>query len=199
MNQIQKTALEFWLSGVEFENDFKPNSDQQTSDYLKSIGHNFSKSAIFKWRRKFRWDKELDFRIKQLTSEDEKIRASLGDIAKDETITKTIVDLERNKVLLGKGYEVLEFKLDMVIQKYKTTQKLSNDDTKIVLAITQLMANREDRMMDRKVISETLGKEDAFKAIAQVAKGIEFDGEPIDDKSLQSADIIEAQFEDMEE
>lgn len=196
MTQIQKTALEFWLSGVEFENDFKPNSDQRTSDYMKSIGHKVAKSTVFKWRQKFNWQKELDLHVKKLTSEDEKLKASLGELGKNEAVAKTIVDLERNKVLLGQGYEILEIKCKMIMERYKTTGKLSNDDVKLALQITQLVANREDRMLDRKVVSESLSKEDAFKAIAKVAGTIEFDGDDIDDIHLQGGDIVDIEVED---
>lgn len=197
MDEKQKTALDFWLSGVDFENGFKPHSDQKTSDYMVSIGHKCSKSAIFKWRKRFNWAKKLDFRIKQLTSEDEKVKASLGEVIHDEAVSKTIVDLERNKVLLGQGYEILELKCKLIMEKYKATGKLSNDDTKIALAITQLVANREDRMLDRKVVAESLGKEDALKAIAKVAGEIEFDGEDdFDIKAVDMGDIVDVKVED---
>ena len=176
MNNIQKTALDFWLSGADFENEFRPHSDQKTSEYMKSIGHNISKSGIYKWRVKYKWEKELNLRIKQLTSEDERLKNSLGELGKDEAVRKTIVDLERNKVLLGQGYEILELKCKLIMEKYKTTGKISNDDVKLAIQITQLAANREDRMMDRKVVSDALGREEALKAIAAVAGEVEFDG-----------------------
>ena len=197
MNEIQKTALDFWLSGVEFENEFKPNSDQKTSEYMKSIGHQVSKSTIFKWRKKFNWAKELEFRVKQLTSEDKRIRASIEAASKDETVEKTLSDLERNKALLGKGYEILELKCKQILEKYKITKKLSNEDVKIALQITQMSANREDRLLDRKVIGEALGREDALKAIQSVAGSIEFDGEgEFDDDMFESGEIIEAEVDD---
>lgn len=186
MTPVQKTALEFWLSCAEFDNDFKPQSDQKTSDYLKSIGHNVSKSGIFKWRQKFNWQKELNLHIQKITSEDEKVRASLGEIANADIVAKTIVDLERNKALLSKGYEILELKSKLILEKYKITGKISNDDTKIALAITQLVANREDRMLDRSVVAQSLGKSEALKAIKEVAGAIEFDGEEIETEILQN-------------
>lgn len=190
MTQTQKTALDFWLSGVDFESDFRPHSDQKTSEYMKSIGHNISKSGIYKWRVKFRWDKELELRIKQLTSEDEKLKNSLGELGKDEAVRKTIVDLERNKVLLGQGYEILELKCKLIMEKYKTTGKLTNDDVKLAIQITQLVANREDRMLDRKVVSDALGREEALKAIAAVAGEIEFEG-AFDDGVIESGEIMD--------
>jgi hypothetical protein len=197
MNEIQKTALDFWLSGIEFENEFKPNSDQKVSDYMKSIGHSISKSGIYKWRVKYNWQKELEFRVKQLTSEDKRIRASIEAASKDETVEKTLSDLERNKALLGQGYAILELKCKLIMEKYQITKKLSNEDVKIALQITQLTAGREDRLLDRKVLGDALGREDALKAIMSVAGEIEFDGEgEFSDDMFQSGEIVEVDIEE---
>ncbi len=190
MNEVQKVALEYWLSGVTFENDFKPHSDQKTSDYMKSIGHKVSKSGIFKWRKRYNWQKELDFRIKQLTSEDQKVRNSLAEVVKDEAVQKTIVDLERNKELLGRGYEILELKCKLIMEQYRINKKISEKDARLALEITRLAANREDRMLDRKVVSEALGKDEALKAIAKVAGEVDFDGE-FSDEVIESGDITD--------
>jgi len=198
MNDIQKTALEFWLSGVSFENDFKPHSDLKTSEYMKSIGHSVSKSGIFKWRKRYDWQEKLDFRVKQLTSEDKKVRASLGALVKDETVQKTIVDLERNKELLGRGYEILEIKCKLIMKQYNITKKISEKDTKLALLITQLAANREDRMLDRKVIGEVLGKDEALKAIAAVAGEVEFEDE-FEDAAFDMGEIIDVQIQKEDE
>ncbi len=199
MNEIQKTALEFWLSGIEFENEFKPNSDQKVSDYMKSIGHSISKSGIYKWRGKFNWQKDLEFRVKQLTSEDKRIRASIEAASKDETVEKTLSDLERNKALLGQGYEILELKCKEIMIKYKTTKKLTTDDVKLALQITQLTANREDRLLDRKVLGDALGRDDALKAIMSVAGTVEFEGEgEFSDEMFKTGEIEEADFEEEE-
>ncbi len=192
MDQIHKTALEFWLKGANFENEFRPNSDQKTSDYMKSIGHSVAKTTIFKWRKRYAWDKELEEYIKKLTSEDERVKKALGDAVKDEAVAKTIVDLERNKVLLSQGYEILELKCKQILERYKIDGKLKNEDIKLALQITQLTANREDRMLDRKVVSESLGKEEALKAIAAVAGSVEFDGEEID------VEVLSKELEDEE-
>ncbi len=180
MTQIQKVALEFWLKGANFENNFKPHSDQKTSDYMKSLGHSVAKTTVFKWRNRFNWAKELDEYVKKLTSEDERVKKALGEVVKDEAVAKTIVDLERNKVLLSQGYEILELKCKQILERYKIDGKLKNEDIKLALQITQLTANREDRMLDRKVVSESLSKDDALKAISAVASAVEFDGEEID-------------------
>jgi len=196
MNDIQKTARDFWLDGITFENDFKPYSDQKTSEYMKSIGHEVSKTTIFKWRGKFNWDTDKEFRIKQLTSEDKKVRASLGDTVKDEAVQKTIADLAWNREILGKGYAILELKCKLIMEKYKKTKILSNEDVKLAIQITQLMANREDRMLDRKVVAEALGREEALKAIAAVAGEIAFDGEgDFDESMIRSGDIIDVKLE----
>lgn len=195
MDTIQKTARDFWLSGINFENDFKPNSDLKTSEYMKSIGHVVSKSGIFKWRKRYDWNKDLEFRIKQLTSEDKKVKASLGAVIKDEAVQKTIVDLERNKCLLGQGYEILEIKCKLIMETYRLTGKISEKDTQLALQITKLSADREDRMMDRKVVSDALGKDEALKAIAKVAGEIEFEGE-FEDAAFEMGEMIEAQIEE---
>lgn len=196
MNDIQKTARDFWLDGITFENDFKPHSDQKTSEYMKSIGHEVAKTTIFKWRGKFNWDADKEFRIKQLTSEDTTVRNSLGDKIKDDAVRKTIVDLAWNRELLGRGYEILEIKCKLIMKKYNETGKLSNEDVKLAIQITQLVANREDRMLDRKVVASALGREDALKAIAAVAGNIAFDGEgDFDESMVRSGDIIDVKIE----
>lgn len=200
MEQIHKTALDFWLSGVSFENDFKPMSDQKTSDYMKSIGHKVSKSLVFKWRKRYNWAPELEFRIKQLTSEDKKVRASLGETIKDETVQKTIVDLERNKELLGRGYEILEIKCKLIMEQYKITGKISEKDTSLALAITKLVADREDRMLDRKVVADALGKEEALRAIAAIAGEVSFDGEgELGEISWQAGEVTDIAIDEDED
>lgn len=198
MNQIQKTALDFWLLGADFENEFRPHSDQKTSEYMKSIGHNISKSGIYKWRVRYNWEKELNLRIKQLTSENETLKNSLGELGKDEAVKKTISDLERNKVLLGKGYEILELKCKLIMEKYAQTKKLSNDDVKIAIQITQLVGNREDRLLDRKVVSDALGREEALKAIAAVAGEVEFEG-AFDAEVIEAGEISYAKKKEEDE
>jgi len=197
MNDIHKAALAFWLEGVCFENDFKPHSDQKTSDYMKSIGHNVAKTTIYKWRVKYKWDKDLEFRIKQLCSEDAKVKASLGETIKDEVVQKTIVDLARNKELMGRGYEILELKCKLIMENYRLTKKISNDDTKLAIMITQLAAGREDRMLDRRVVAESLGRVDALKAIAAVAGEISFEGEgEFDESHFDRGDIVDVRVGD---
>ena len=198
MDTIQKTARDFWLGGISFENDFKPNSDLKTSEYMKSIGHTVSKSGIFKWRKRYDWNKDLEFRVKQLTSEDKKVKASLGAVIKDEAVQKTIVDLERNKCLLGQGYEILEIKRRLIMKTYRLTGKISEKDTQLALQITKLSADREDRMMDRKVVSDALGKEEALKAIAKVAGEIEFEGE-FEDAEFEMGEVTDIKIEEDED
>jgi len=199
MNEMQKTALNFWLEGVDFENEFKPNSDKKVSDYMKTIGHSISKSGVYKWRVKFEWHKELEFRIKQLTSEDKRIRASIGDVAKDETIQKTLSDLERNKALLGSSMAILELECKLIMQRYQTTKKLTNADVKVAIQITMLTSGREDRLLDRKVMSDALGRDEALKAIRDVAGSISFEGEgDFSDEDFDSGEIIEIDLEDDE-
>lgn len=200
MNEIQKTALAFWLEGVSFENDFKPHSDQRTSDYMKSIGHTVSKTGIYKWRVKYGWEKELEFRVKQLCSEDARVKASLGEAIKDEAVQKTIVDLARNKELMGRGYEILELKCKLIMENYRITKKISEADTKLAIMITQLAANREDRMLDRRVVAESLGRAEALKAIAAVAGEITFEGEgEFEAHHFEGGDVMEAVIVDKDE
>jgi len=191
----QEIAKDLYLDSATFENNFKPLSDQKISDQLKALGHDYSKSAVFKWRNKEEWKKALDHNIKLALSQDEDVKGALSNAPDDSSVKQAVVDIDRNRNLMSLGYKVLEAKAVIILKDYQASKKISDADAKLMVQVMQVTGNREDRMLDRSVMRDALGAKDAMKSIEDVLakQGIEFDGD-VDVDAIETG-IVDIEIE----
>jgi translation initiation factor 1 (eIF-1/SUI1) len=148
MNEVQKRALELWLSSASLVNNFEPLSGRELVRRLKAEGYEASSSACHRWRQKYEWDSMLSSaKLSAVSSE-----STLGVIVKDtplEAVVKnTEVDVRRNGVLIASAYQALEIIMGRYLRRLGEGDELTKDEKGDVIKIAALSSDRHDRMME---------------------------------------------------
>jgi hypothetical protein len=145
-NQIR--ALEIYLESATYENDYKPLSCVKLSEKLKAEGFDgCGKTAINDWVNKFEFKKHLELKMQVSFTKDKSIAKTTDTLR--QSVEKDLVSVERNGILIGKSYTILEKYTDQVLENIETHNRFNREDIKMVKDIAVLTTGREDKMLDR--------------------------------------------------
>jgi len=143
----EKRGFDLYIESATFENGFIPLSFAKIAEKLKEEQYSGSKASVHRWSKKYKWEEQLHLKRQKailVAGGDKDIQEKAISVL-DE---KTKVDVERNAILIGGSYDVMEGFIEKVkAEMARGIYKL--DNIKLAKDIAVLVTGREDKMLDR--------------------------------------------------
>lgn len=144
---IQKKALEIYLSTASQDNNFKPLSYVKIAEQLSDHGFQTSKSSIDRWSKCFNFKKHLDHKIELAY-----ISSNVPEIQRTVKTRSTQDIADRFKVngeLTDDLYVIARCFVDDAKLDLASGNRIDKDRMKIIKDLLVLTTNREDKLLDR--------------------------------------------------
>jgi hypothetical protein len=185
MNEDQKKAFDYWIESATFENDFRPVTLPELAKWCESVGIKTSKSALGRWKKKFDWDAQLELKITASAAKGE-AKQLVNESSLSTTVEKSNDDFEKNSEAKDLTYALLIHDLKILMEKIQSGGKTSDKDKRFYLKALEILAGREDKLLDRiansLLVQNLVSPDEAIKALQTTS--IEIEEDAIEDAEI---------------
>lgn len=179
MNEMQQIAFNLFLDSANAQNDFTPLSESRLVEELHRMGFKTSTSSVNRWKEKFKWREFLEQKINMALVSDKGLKKAIVASSLDTVVRNTQIDLRRNSLLLSACYEIGEHEIAKILEKSQMGERLNKEDFNRYIATFKLLADRDDKMLDRlaNMSNSTISSEEVLEKLNAIEVEVESEEE----------------------